>query len=63
MYAAARGGHVRVGFENNRLHPDGRLAINNAERVDDVRENLVRAGNGIAIKPEIREILGQLPQV
>lgn len=63
VYAAARGGHVRVGFENNRLHPDGRLAINNAERVDDVRENLVRAGNGIAIKPEIREILGQPPQV
>lgn len=58
-YAAARGGHVRVGFENNRLHPDGRVAINNAERVEDVRNSLSGTGNGIAVRSEISEVLGR----
>ncbi|MEZ5937278.1 MAG: 3-keto-5-aminohexanoate cleavage protein [Hyphomonadaceae bacterium] len=31
--AAALGGHVRVGFENNLLHVDGEVAASNAERV------------------------------
>lgn len=31
--AAARGGHVRVGFENNILRPDGRLTEDNSEQV------------------------------
>ena len=59
VYAAARGGHVRVGFENNRLHSDGRVAINNAERIEEVRDNLKLAGNGLAVESEIREVLGQ----
>ena len=59
VYAAARGGHVRVGFENNRLHPDGRIAINNAERVEDVCQSLRKAGHGIAIESEIYEVLGR----
>src|SRR5690606_12228000 len=33
MAAAALGGHVRVGFENNLLRADGALAASNAERV------------------------------
>jgi len=61
VYAASRGGHVRVGFENNRLHGDGRLAVNNAERVEDVCNALAKAGNGIATEPEIMEVLGKLP--
>lgn len=31
--AAALGGHVRIGFENNRLLPDGTHARNNAQLV------------------------------
>ena len=63
VYAAARGGHVRVGFENNRLHPDGRIAINNAERVEDVCQSLRKAGHGIAIESEIYEVLGRAEAV
>ncbi len=59
VYAAARGGHVRVGFENNRLHPDGRVAISNAERIEEVRDSLKLAGNGLAVETEIREVLGR----
>lgn len=57
-YAVSRGGHVRVGFENNRLHPDGRLAITNAERVLEVKEELAKAGNGFAVESEIQALLG-----
>lgn len=32
--AAKRGGKMRIGFENSLWHSDGRLAQNNAERVD-----------------------------
>lgn len=31
--AAARGGHIRVGFENNCLRPDGSLTEDNSEQV------------------------------
>lgn len=61
VYAASRGGHVRVGFENNRLHSDGRLAVNNAERVEDVCKSLMAAGNGIATEPEVMNVLGLAP--
>ena len=63
VYAASRGGHVRAGFENNRLHADGRLAVNNAERIEDVRDSLVAAGNGIATEPEIIDVLGRQPEL
>lgn len=36
-YAAARGGKMRVGFENSLWNADGSLAKNNAERVAEVR--------------------------
>ncbi|NNL73852.1 MAG: 3-keto-5-aminohexanoate cleavage protein, partial [Silicimonas sp.] len=36
-YAAARGGKVRVGFENSLWNADGSLAQDNAERVAEVR--------------------------
>ncbi len=58
-YAVSRGGHVRVGFENNRLHPDGKLAITNAERVEQVRDTLASAGNGLAVESEISALLGR----
>ena len=36
--AMAAGGHVRVGFENSFLHPDGPVAADNRDRVDVVAE-------------------------
>ena len=35
--AAARGGHIRVGFENNCCRPDGSQARNNSEQVNYMR--------------------------
>lgn len=43
VYAAQRGGKCRVGFENARVHADGRVANDNAERVRAVREAIQRA--------------------
>lgn len=42
--AAAMGGHVRVGFENNLLALDGQPAASNAERVSEVRAALRAVG-------------------
>lgn len=36
-YAAQKGGKCRVGFENSRVHADGTMAKDNAERVKAVR--------------------------
>lgn len=45
LLAAARaGGKMRVGFENNLHHPDGRRARDNAERVAELRAALGAAG-------------------
>lgn len=38
VYAAQRGGKCRVGFENARMHADGRVANDNAERVRAVHD-------------------------
>nr|WP_282569310.1 3-keto-5-aminohexanoate cleavage protein [Aliiroseovarius sp. S1339] len=38
VYAAGLGGKCRVGFENARVHADGRVAKDNAERVKAVRD-------------------------
>ncbi len=42
VYGAHRGGKVRVGFENSLWNADGRLALDNAERVREVAERLAR---------------------
>jgi 3-keto-5-aminohexanoate cleavage enzyme len=42
MEAARRGGKLRLGFENNLFHADGRLARDNAERVAEVVAALAR---------------------
>ncbi len=36
--AAARGGHIRVGFENNCYRPDGSQAVDNGEQVSYMRK-------------------------
>ncbi len=41
-YGAHRGGKVRVGFENSLWNADGRLALDNAERVREVADRLAR---------------------
>ena len=46
LQAAGRGGHARVGFENNLVRCDGSLAASNAERVAAVAEALRRQGRG-----------------
>ena len=45
LAAAARGGHVRIGFENNLLLPDGRPAADNAALVAATRRMLEAAGH------------------
>lgn len=52
--AALLGGHVRVGFENNLLLPDGRRAGSNAELVGTVASALRSLGLGLADATELR---------
>jgi len=42
--AGLLGGHVRVGFENNFMLPDGRLAVSNADLVAQVVQTLAACG-------------------
>lgn len=55
--AAAMGGHVRVGLEDNLWLDRGRLARSNAEQVTRVREIISGLGLEIATPDEAREIL------
>jgi uncharacterized protein (DUF849 family) len=58
LSALRRGGHARVGFENNLLRPDGSLAENTAEQVAALRSAALSAGIEIADAARTREILG-----
>lgn len=55
--AAAMGGHVRVGLEDNLWIGKGRLAVSNAEQVLKVRQILEGLGLEIATPTEARAIL------
>ncbi len=55
--AAAMGGHVRVGLEDNLWIGKGRLAASNAEQVTMVRKIIEGLGLEIASPDEAREIL------
>ena len=46
LQAHALGGKIRIGFENNRLNSDGRVAASNAERV---REYLREASSAVTL--------------
>lgn len=48
LAAAALGGHVRVGFENNLLSPDGRPAENNAAQIRRAAEGARLLGRPLA---------------
>ena len=47
-YAAARGGKVRVGFENSIWNSDGSLAKDNTERVAEVRAAIDTAAQNVS---------------
>lgn len=56
-HAAAHGGHVRVGFENNTVRPDGAPLASTAESVALARDALVADGREIADAAAARRIL------
>lgn len=56
-YAAAKGGHVRVGFENNLWLPDGVMAADNATLVRLAAEAARAAGRCTATADEARRML------
>lgn len=55
--AASRGGHARVGFENNILLADGRVAPGNADLVAQLVEALPSTGRTLATPAQARAIL------
>jgi uncharacterized protein (DUF849 family) len=56
--AAERGGHVRVGLEDNLMIAKGQLAGSNAEQVRHIREIVEGLGRDIATPAEARAMLG-----
>ena len=52
--AAALGGHVRIGFENNLFLPDGRIARDNAELAGSFAELAGRLGHSLADADQLR---------
>jgi 3-keto-5-aminohexanoate cleavage enzyme len=56
--AAALGGNVRVGLEDNFYLPDGEMARSNGELIAKAREIVENAGRRAATVAEARELLG-----
>jgi 3-keto-5-aminohexanoate cleavage enzyme len=54
--AVALGGHLRVGFENNLLRPDGEAARDNADRVANVAALAAAAGRPAATGETLRRL-------
>jgi 3-keto-5-aminohexanoate cleavage enzyme len=59
--AIALGGHARVGFENNTVLPDGRVAASNAELVAEVARLAPLIGRPVASIAAARAIYGVAP--
>jgi uncharacterized protein (DUF849 family) len=57
-HGAKKGGHVRVGLEDNLFIARGQLARDNAEQVTLIREILEEMGHEIATPDEARAMLG-----
>jgi len=57
VYAAGKGGHVRIGFENNLLLPDGSLAPTNSALVAVTKKMLAQKGHLVMTPAEAVEIL------
>ncbi|SMX48560.1 3-keto-5-aminohexanoate cleavage protein [Maliponia aquimaris] len=58
LRGARRGGHVRVGLEDNLYRTKGELAESNAEQVRTIRGLLEEMGHEIATPAEARAMLG-----
>jgi len=58
LEAIRQGGHCRVGFENNLLASDGRLAADNAELVKVVSTGALILDRSVASANDARRILG-----
>jgi uncharacterized protein (DUF849 family) len=56
--AAALGGNVRAGLEDNFYLPDGRMARSNGDLIAKAREIVENAGRRVATVAEARELLG-----
>jgi 3-keto-5-aminohexanoate cleavage enzyme len=56
--AAALGGNVRAGLEDNFYLPDGQMARSNGELIAKAREIVENAGRRVATVAEARELLG-----
>lgn len=56
--AALAGGAIRIGFENNRENPDGSIARNNAERVQNMCAVLDQASNSKVALSHLHRVLG-----
>jgi len=59
MAATALGGHVRVGFENNLLLPDGRVAAGNEDLVRGVVTGASAMGRPLADAAQVRAMFGR----
>lgn len=59
LAAAARGGHARIGFENNLHLADGRVAPDNAALVEQLAGALWAAGGRPATAAEARALLAR----
>ena len=57
VYASERGGHVRIGFENNLIMPDGNIAPSNSALVKATRAKLEQSGRAIMDADQARELL------
>jgi len=56
--AAALGGNVRAGLEDNFYLPDGEMAGSNGDLIAKAREIVENAGRRVATVAEARELLG-----
>ena len=57
--AAALGGNVRVGLEDNFYLPDGEMARSNGDLIAKAREIVEDVGRRVATVEEARELLGR----
>lgn len=58
--ALARGGHARIGFENNFYRPDGTRAAGNAELVELAASRSLQQGRPPANAHQVRELFSRL---
>ena len=56
--AITRGGHGRIGFENNLLLPDGNIASSSAELVNELGKAMRDSGRTMATTEQTRQLLG-----